>query len=311
MPADTCPHTVADDLLPPLAYTHNGLDRAAHLRPDTRALLEQPEARGCLLGGEAVAIGADGAAFLPATAARLWSRGRPIFLGMQDDMPHFAFSFDPARQEEMEGAGLQVSTLRAIAAEGLAPSGVLGALASAKALLAWHGRHRYCSNCGTRTQMTDSGWRRDCPSCGGQHFPRTDPAVIMLVISGEHCLLGRSAHFRPNMYSCLAGFVEPGETMEDAVRRETLEEVGVRVSRVRYMDCQPWPFPMSLMLGCLAEAASGELTLDPAEIEDARWFSRDEVEQMLAGDHPQELFVPGAEAIARHLVLAFMAGERA
>ncbi len=297
--------------LPPLAYTHSAFERAAHLRPQAADLLEDPRARACLLGGEMVAMRSEGEPYFPVEEARAWSRGKPIFLGLEDEAPRFAFSFDPARVEELEGAGLVVQGLRAIAAQDLLPGPMLGGLACAKALLAWHGRHRFCSNCGTRTQMADSGWRRDCPACGGQHFPRTDPAVIMLVIRGENCLMGRSPHFRPGMYSCLAGFVEPGETFEEAVRRETREEAGIHSARVRYLACQPWPFPMSLMIGCIAEAVSEAIVMDPAELEDVRWFTRDEVVSMVDGTHPEGLFVPGPEAIARHLVQAFLDGETA
>ncbi len=297
--------------LPPLAYTHSAFERAAHLRPQATDLLDDSRARACLLGGEMVALKSAGELYFPVEEARAWSRGKPIFLGLEEGAPRFAFSFDPARVEELEGAGLVVQGLRAIAAEGLLPAGMLGGLACAKALLAWHGRHRFCSNCGARTQMADSGWRRDCPSCGGQHFPRTDQAVIMLVVEGERCLLGRSPHFRPGMYSCLAGFVEPGETFEEAVRRETREEAGIQTANVRYLACQPWPFPMSLMIGCIAEAVSETITMDPAELEDVRWFTRDEVMSMVNGTHPEGIFVPGPEAIARHLVQAFLDGERA
>lgn len=296
---------------PQLAYTHSLLERAAHLRPQAASLVEDPRARACLLGGEMVALRAEDQPFFTMAEAGAWSRGKPIFLGLEDDAPRFACSFDPARAEEMESAGLVVHGLRAIAAQGLLPGPVMGGLACGKALLAWHGRHRFCSNCGARTQMADAGWRRDCPSCGGQHFPRTDPAVIMLVVREGLCLLGRSPHFRPGMYSCLAGFVEPGETLEDAVRRETREEAGIHSAQVRYLGCQPWPFPMSLMIGCIAEAASETITMDPAELEDVRWFTRDEVVSMVEGTHPEGIFVPGQEAIARHLVQAFLDGETA
>ena len=131
--------------------------------------------------------------------------------------------------------------------------------------------------------MRIGGYRRDCPNCGAEHFPRTDPVVIMLAIDGERCLLGRQARFAPGMYSCLAGFVEPGETIEDAVRRETAEEAGITVGRVRYHASQPWPFPSSLMIGCHAEALSRDIVRDDAELEACRWFSRAEVRAMLAG----------------------------
>ena len=136
----------------------------------------------------------------------------------------------------------------------------------------WHARHRFCANCGAPSRILAGGWRRGCDVCGAQHFPRTDPVVIMLVVDGDACLFGRGAAFAPKMYSCLAGFMEPGETVEDAVRREVAEEVGVGVGRVDYLASQPWPFPNSLMIGCIAEALTRELSLDDRELEDARWF---------------------------------------
>jgi NAD+ diphosphatase len=153
--------------------------------------------------------------------------------------------------------------------------------------------------------MSMGGYRRDCPACGAEHFPRTDPVVIMLAIDGERCLLGRQARFAAGMYSCLAGFVEPGETIEDAVRRETGEEAGIRIGRVGYHSSQPWPFPASLMIGCHAEAITTEVVPDEAELEDCRWFERDEVRTMLAGTHPGGLKTPPPIAIAYRLIRAW------
>ncbi len=163
----------------------------------------------------------------------------------------------------------------------------LGALAEGKALLFWHAKHRFCANCSLPTVASAGGWRRECASCGTHHFPRTDPVVIMLAIDGERCLLGRQPRFPAGMYSCLAGFLEPGETIEDAVRREIAEEAGIATGTVTYLGSQPWPFPASLMIGCMVEAASTEITIDRQELEDARWFTRDEVKAMLAGRHPK------------------------
>jgi NTP pyrophosphohydrolases containing a Zn-finger, probably nucleic-acid-binding len=170
----------------------------------------------------------------------------------------------------------------------------------------WHRRHGFCANCGVRTASASGGWRRDCTACGAQHFPRTDPVVIMLSVRGDRCLLGRQARFAPGMYSCLAGFVEPGETVEDAVRRETMEEAGIRTGRVRYLASQPWPFPSSLMIGCLAEALDDDLVVDEIELEHARWFTRAEVGAMLRGEHPDGLTAPLPFAIAHHLLKAFV-----
>ncbi len=176
-------------------------------------------------------------------------------------------------------------------------------------MLNWHNRHGFCSVCGAASRMAIGGYRRDCANCGSQHFPRTDPVVIMLAIDSgngeERALLGRSHRFQSMVFSCLAGFVEPGETIEDAVRRETFEESGIRLGRVRYHASQPWPFPSSLMIGCHGEAISTAITRDEAELEDCRWFTRTEVKQMLAGTHPEGVTIPTSMAIASHLIRAW------
>ena len=179
-----------------------------------------------------------------------------VFLGLHDGRPSFAVSLDPAAIDALKARGdLLVIDLRSIAVQGLVAPEHLPPLAEAKALLGWHARHRFCANCGAPTNVGEAGWRRDCPGCKAQHFPRTDPVVIMLAVDGERCLLGRQARFGIGMWSCLAGFVEPGETIEDAVRRETLEEAGIVCGDVQYFATQPWPFPMSLMIGCHAQSA--------------------------------------------------------
>lgn len=161
--------------------------------------------------------------------------------------------------------------------------------ASARALLNWHATHGFCAVCGARSEVSKAGWQRDCPACGAHHFPRNDPVVIMLITHGNAVLMGRSPGWPEGMYSLLAGFIEPGETIEAAVRREVFEEAGVRVGQVSYLASQPWPFPSSLMLGCRGEALSREITIDPVEIEDAIWVSRDEMLEVSAGRHPRIL----------------------
>jgi NAD+ diphosphatase len=182
-------------------------------------------------------------------------------------------------------------------------------LAEAKALLGWHARHRFCANCGASTNMGEAGWRRDCPECKAQHFPRTDPVVIMLAIDGERCLLGRQARFGTGMWSCLAGFVEPGETIEEAVRRETSEEAGIICGEVNYFATQPWPFPMSLMIGCHAKALSSEIKVDTTELEDAQWFSRKDAAAMLLRQHSDGFSTPPPVAIAYHIIRAWVEGK--
>lgn len=195
--------------------------------------------------------------------------------------------------------------LRSLAVQGVLPAEQMGALAQARSLLAWHAEHRFCARCGGPTEMRGGGVRRECLSCHGQHFPRVDPVAIMLAVDGDRCLLGRQPQFQPGVYSALAGFVEPGETLEEAVRREVMEEAGIRIGRVAYHSSQTWPFPSSLMLGCHAEALSTEIARDETELEDCRWFRRDEVMLMLAGRHPERLGVPPPMAIAHRLIAAF------
>ena len=234
-----------------------------------------------------------------------------MFLGLADGAPRFGVGIAPQAAEALkERDGFDIRDLRSIAVQGLVAPEHLPPIAEAKAVLHWHARHRFCANCGAATRpVTDSGWRRDCPQCKAQHFPRTDPVVIMLAVDGERCLLGRSPRFMQSMWSCLAGFVEPGETFEEAARRETLEEAGIACGRVRYFASQPWPFPTSLMIGCHAEAVTHEVVVDRAELEDARWFYRDEVIAMLERRHPQGLTTPPPMAIAYHIIRAWVEGE--
>ena len=189
-----------------------------------------------------------------------------------------------------------VTDLRSIAVQGLVAPEHLPALAETKALLHWHARHRFCANCGASTNVSQGGWRRDCPQCQAQHFPRTDPVAIMLAFDGDHCLLGRQARFVPNTYSCLAGFVEPGEDLEGAVVREVREEVGITVGNVQYVSSQPWPFPHSLMIGFRAEYQSGDLVLQQSEIVDANWYRRDDLPP-----------IPPGISIARKLIDGWIA----
>ena len=233
-----------------------------------------------------------------------------MFLGLHDDAPRFALAPDAAVIETLKTRDdLVVTDLRSIAVQELVEALHLPPIAEGKALLHWHARHRFCSNCGTPTNLSCGGWRRDCPACKVQHFPRTDPVVIMLPAAGDRCLLGRSYRFQGSMWSCLAGFVEPGEAIEDAVRRETMEEAGVVCGRVAYFAAQPWPFPTSLMIGCHAEALSHDIMIDRTELEDARWFDREEVAQMLLRTHPQGLTTPPTVAIAYHIIRAWVEEE--
>jgi NAD+ diphosphatase len=234
------------------------------------------------------------------------------FLGVgEDGAPVFALALSPADATRLPGGGETFGPLvdlRTLALGADMPADELSLGAQARALACWHATHRCCGRCGGRTEPRDGGWRRDCWACGQMHFPRSDPAVIMLITHEDRCLMGHEPRFIENMYSVLAGFVEPGDDIENAVRREIMEEAGVPVGRVEYVASQPWPFPHSLMIGCWGEALSDKLTLDPVELPEARWFGREEVHQMLERRHPLGHFVPPPLSISHTLIRAFAEG---
>lgn len=269
-----------------LGFCHPTLDRAAESRDDesfmARAFAEGAGTTVAILGETVLLKQGDpvSARFEPGELPLPEFHREQVFLGVEEGEARFATLYDAAADEPLANLpGLALVGLRQCAMEGLLPQGDLAALAEGKALLHWHRTHRFCATCGHPSEIRQAGWRRDCPNCKALHFPRTDPVVIMLAVRGDYCLMGRQKQFVPGMYSCLAGFCEPGETIEDAVRREILEEAGIRTARVRYLGSQPWPFPASLMIGCLAEAVSEEIIRDEKELEDARWFSREAIQR--------------------------------
>ena len=298
-----------------LGFVHNRLDRQANRRDDESylaGLASLPSARTLGVIGDAVVLrrpaGAGGGDpwFGLSEAERLGHPVERAFLGEDARGPVFATQIEAEAEVLLAGRpALALFNLRQLALDGSVSFDDLGAMAEGKALLFWHAKHRFCANCGMPTVASAGGWRRECPSCGTHHFPRTDPVVIMLAIDGERCLLGRQPRFPAGMYSCLAGFLEPGETIEAAVRREIAEEAGIATGTVTYLGSQPWPFPASLMIGCLVEAASTAITIDRQELEDARWFTRNDVKAMLAGRHPEGISCPFPMAIAHHIVLAW------
>jgi NAD+ diphosphatase len=299
---------------PQLGYTGNLIDRASDRRRDAVALAADRDAAAYVVGGELVVTrkreqGGD-PLFALAEARALAPPRESVFLGLRDRVPRFGVGLDAAAAEALKTRDdLLVTDLRSIAVQGLVAPEHLAPLAEAKAMLAWHGRHRFCANCGAPTAVAEAGWKRACQSCQAEHFPRIDPVVIMLVVQGEQCLLGRSARFASAMWSCLAGFVEPGETIEEAVRREVREEAGIICGPVGYFASQPWPFPMSLMIGCHAEALTTEIAVDAGELEGARWFNREEAALMLLRRHPDGLGTPPPVAIAHHIIRAWVEGE--
>ncbi len=301
-----------------LGFVHNTLDRQANRRDDEAylaTLAALASARTLSVIGDAVLLkrsaggagSGDGDPWFGLDEAEDLGQSRErAFLGEDARGPVFATLIEAEADLLLaKHPELALFNLRQVAVDGSVSPNDLGALAEGKALLFWHAKHRFCANCSMPTVASVSGWRRECASCGTHHFPRTDPVVIMLAVDGERCLLGRQPRFPAGMYSCLAGFLEPGETIENAVRREIAEEAGIATGAVTYLGSQPWPFPASLMIGCVVEAASTEITIDRQELEDARWFTRDEVKAMLAGRHPEGITCPFPMAIAHHIVLAW------
>ena len=302
------------------------LDRVSHKRADTAWLAGHagsPQGRTLLLVDLKPSIVSNEAQTESAlrwfTAAEIaglgladWPRS---FLGLDlSGAPCFAMAISEHRAIAAPGGPFSVRPcvdLRTLMVQGQIAPEELSIAGCARALADWHANCRHCGHCGSATQVKDGGWRCKCSSCGKEHFPRTDPVVIMLVTHGDKCLISHEPRFKDiqtRMFSTLAGFLEPGEDVEHAVRREVKEEVGLEVGSVRYQESQPWPFPHSLMIGCRAEAAGTELTLDPNEIEEARWIGREELDVMLAGRHPEGLTLPGKHAIARKLLQAFLTG---
>ena len=252
------------------------------------------------------------AAGLPFAAEEL------LFLGVDKSTGAARFALGVTEHRTSHAPGAldylrPVVDLRTLAMHGVMSSEDLSLVGQAKALVQWHENARCCGRCGGTTLIKDGGWRRKCWACGLEHFPRTDPVVIMLVIdkASGRCLLGHEARFpkQPKMYSTLAGFIEYGEDIAHAVQREVHEEAGIEVGEVTFHSTQPWPFPHSLMIGCIGYAKTTDITINPDEIEEARWFTRDEVALMAAGKHPQNWWVPGKQAIACALLESFVKGE--
>jgi NAD+ diphosphatase len=293
----------------PNVYSSSSLDRAAARREDTAWIQRQlehqdtlfvPVWRNCNLV-RGMDEGAPEAVFISGeVAVALRMQGGPwSFLGTQGEQPVFAVDISAADAPLPllpESLGKFVD-LRSVGWGVPRPEAAV--LAHARGLMYWHARHRFCGVCGGLCEARSAGHMMVCTACTAQHFPRTDPAVIMLVTRGDHALLGQSRRFpRANMYSTLAGFVEPGESLEEAVRREVLEEAGIQVGTVHYHSSQPWPFPGNIMLGFYGEGLTEAITVEPEEMIDVRWFSRDEVRDC----ETHGFVLPRADSIARHLI---------
>jgi len=295
-------------LLPdnPNAFTRSPLDRAGHhrrdkawldaaLAADTTLLIPFHQHRPFVT--EANGVAAPGWLSAHARTSIARADARLLFLGLDTKgAAHFALDVDD--EAKLEGLG-RFDDLRALGPR--LSRDDLAILGPAKAVFEWHTRHGYCANCGAPTLVVEAGWKRECPICSAEHFPRVDPVCIMVPTFGEKCLLGRQKMWPRGMHSALAGFIEPGEAIEEAVARETLEEAGLKVRHVTMHSTQPWPFPHSLMIGVLCEVEGDRETIDTFELESGRWFTRDEAKLLIAGKHP-DAFAPPPFAIAHQLL---------
>jgi len=288
------------------AFTAFPLDRADALRRDEAGLAvlsARRDARVATFWGLKPLVRERDGALAPvyrAGEAFVAGASLTVFLGLDAERrPVFAAALEGEAEPAHAEVGARFAELRE-AASNMDPTeaSILGA---ARSVLAWHASHGFCANCGGTTAPAFGGWKRVCAACATEHFPRVDPVVIMLIVRNGRVLLGRAPAWPARAYSCLAGFVEPGETIAEAARREAREETGVILGEVGFLMSQPWPFPSSLMLGLRAEALSDAITLDAQELVDARWFTRDDVEAMMAGTHPIAR-TPPPIAVAHHLL---------
>jgi NAD+ diphosphatase len=309
-----------------VTFGGSGLNRAAHLRNDPAGLEQaaaHPEARSMLIWRGKPLVRGEGRDQLVTLAMdhpviTESSPATPFLLGLDEqDAPIFAHDLSGWEPEHFDAEALGLfldpseqrhpalpddhvfAELRRIMTRLNRRDAELAA--TAKAVVSWHDAHRFCAKCGAASEISHGGWQRTCPACAAHHFPRTDPVVIMLITHGDAVLMGRSPGWPAGMFSLLAGFVEPGETLEAAVRREVFEEAGVPVGQVTYLASQPWPFPASLMFGCAGEALSRDITIDPIEIEHAMWVSRDEMTDAFAGLHP--VMKPARKGAIAHFLL--------
>ncbi|HQA17465.1 MAG TPA: NAD(+) diphosphatase [Novosphingobium sp.] len=288
----------------PIAFAGSRLDRADQIRADADRLaaLMDWRARLLMLDGLDPVFDVDGA-LAWGSLADADPDAELVFLGLAQNKACFA-AVSPTLLGSVAPANPRLwAAMSSLGHEELATYG------TARSLIDWHARHRYCARCGNPTMLAKGGWQRNCTNevCKAEHFPRVDPVTIMLVEHDGRLLLGRQPRFPPRRLSTLAGFVEPGESIEEAVAREVLEEAGVSVGKVSYVGSQPWPFPSSLMIGCHAEALDDALTIDRTELEEADWFSRDEVAAAMRGDDDARFIAPPPQAIAHHLLKWWLA----
>ena len=284
------------------------IDRAGHHRTDpdwlAAAYAQEDVLVLALQGGLPLVAPFGGLVWLGPEAAKLAPGVEPLFLGLdKQGTPVFAIempgNFD-LNTSLIAGTGDFQDFRMCLATM---PEMDANLASTARSLFEWHRSHRFCAKCGAESERVEGGWKRACTSCHAEHFPRTDPVAIMLATKGDKCLLGRQKMWPAGMWSALAGFIEPGETLEQGASRELLEEAGITChpANAEYLFCQPWPFPSSLMIGLLLPAENEDITIDPNELEAARWVTREEARQILAGTHP-EIFAPMRFAVAHHIL---------
>jgi NAD+ diphosphatase len=286
-------------------FAGNPLDRASDKRADAQWLadkLDEPDTRALAMWNGSPLLKDGALVWLPGgMVRRLGGEEHLLFLGLDGETAVFALDVEGAAdptEGPLEGLG-EFGDLRAAAASLPLPD--TGLLSTARSLFEWRRRHRFCSACGNPSRQVDGGWRRVCPVCGTAHFPRVDPCVIMLPVIDGKCLVGRQAAWAEGRYSALAGFVEPGESIEEACAREVKEEAGLTVTAVRYHSSQPWPYPANLMLGLIAEVSDDAAAPDLTELEAVQWLTREQARAMIEG-RLDGVTAPPPLAIAYHLI---------
>lgn len=294
-----------------IPLTAKPVDRAAHHRLDEawlEAAFAKPDVLVMLMQGGAPLLQANGGlVWLGSQAGALPQITSRIFLGV-DKAGAAIFALDMDERFNMDaspiaGLGEFTDPRAAFGSLGLMEANLAS---TARSIFEWHRSHGFCAKCGVASDVAEAGWKRVCPACKTEHFPRTDPVAIMLAVKDGKCLLGRQAMWPKGFYSCLAGFVEPGETAEQAAARELFEEAGIKADweTAEYLFAQPWPFPSSLMVGLILEATTDEITVDKLELEEARWFTRAEARQIIEGAH-SEVYAPPVMAVAHHILKAW------
>lgn len=284
----------------PLAFTGHDLDRDDHARADPDRLAQlRTRADARLVALDGLMPRFEDGALLTTDLSGVSEDAELVYLGLRSGTPLFV-AVPPAG--DMRQAVTMRETMMALMQ---LPPEEMALFGGARSIADWHARHRFCARCGERTQIAKGGWQRNCASCEAQHFPRVDPVAIMLVEHEGALLVGRGLGWPDRTYSALAGFIEPGESIEEGVKREVWEEVGVRVRDVSYIASQPWPFPSQLMIGCHSYADSRELTIDETEIEDARWFTRAEVAEAMANPKDAQGFLPPPRTAIAHYLMQY------